>query len=81
LLGDKDYSNHVGEHVSDPMVRNFWKNEFSKYSKDYATDAVAPIQNKVGQFVTNPMIRNILGQTESKLDFRKLMDEKKDSNC
>jgi energy-coupling factor transporter ATP-binding protein EcfA2 len=77
LLGDFDYRNHVIECISDPMVRNFWANEYEKYSKDYAAEAVAPIQSKVGQFVTNPMIRNILGQAESKIDFRKLIDEKK----
>ncbi len=77
LLSDKDYRNAILEKVQDPIVINFWKNEFTKYNDKYATEAVAPIQNKVGQFISNPMIRNIIGQEDSSIDFRRVMDERK----
>jgi hypothetical protein len=40
-------------------------------------EALAPIQNKLGAFLTAPLVRNIVGQTESKIDFRKIMDQGK----
>lgn len=77
LLSDKDYRKAVIEKVTDPVVKAFWEKEFSSYNQRYASEAVAPIQNKVGQFISNPLIRNIIGQKESKLDFREIMDNKK----
>lgn len=40
-------------------------------------EAVAAIQNKVGQFASNPLIRNIVGQVESAVDLREIMDQEK----
>ncbi|KKT81323.1 MAG: hypothetical protein UW79_C0022G0038 [Candidatus Yanofskybacteria bacterium GW2011_GWA2_44_9] len=51
--------------------------EFAKYADKFATEATAAIQNKVGQFSSNNLIRNIIGQSNSKLDIRKIMDEGK----
>jgi hypothetical protein len=42
---------------------------------------MAPIQNKVGQFLMTPLIRNMVGQTRTKIDFRKLMDDGKILIC
>ena len=38
---------------------------------------MSPILNKVGQFLTNPVLRNILGQPESRIQLRRIMDERK----
>jgi len=77
MLSDKDYRKKVVDSLSDPVVKGFWVNEFSKYSQKFETEATAAIQNKVGQLVTNPLIRNILGQAHSSIDMRKIMDEGK----
>jgi Type IV secretion-system coupling protein DNA-binding domain len=77
LLSDKHYRKHIIGQVEDPIVKNFWNNEFTKYNDKYASEAVAPIQNKIGQFISNPLVRNIIGQENSTIDFRKIMDEKK----
>jgi hypothetical protein len=77
ILSDKHYRKHILEQVQDPVVKAFWNEEFTKYNDKYASEAVAPIQNKVGQFISNPLVRNIIGQTNSKIDFRRIMDEKK----
>jgi Type IV secretion-system coupling protein DNA-binding domain len=77
LLSDKHYRKHIIDQVEDPIVKNFWNNEFTKYNDKYASEAVAPIQNKIGQFISNPLVRNIIGQEKSTIDFRKIMDEKK----
>ncbi|MDZ7611281.1 MAG: type IV secretion system DNA-binding domain-containing protein [Candidatus Moranbacteria bacterium] len=77
ILVDKDYREKVVEKVSDPVVKTFWTEEFSKYSNNFATEAVAPIQNKVGQFLSSSLIRNIVGQTKSAFSMREVMDNKK----
>lgn len=77
LLSDSDFRKAVIDKITDPVVKAFWEKEFSSYNQRYASEAVAPIQNKIGQFISNPLIRNIIGQRESKLDFRGIMDNKK----
>jgi CxxC-x17-CxxC domain-containing protein len=77
MLSDSDYRKKVVERITDPVVKSFWTNEFSKYTQSYEVEATAAIQNKVGQFVANPLIRNIIGQVKSKIEMRKIMDEGK----
>ncbi len=77
MLADNQYRKSILEHVTDPMVKAFWYDEFDKYSEKFKNEAIAPIQNKVGQFISNPLIRNIIGQVETKIDMRTIMDESK----
>ncbi len=77
MLSDADYRQEVVASVTDPVVKTFWNKEFASYSDKYAVEASAAIQNKIGQFISNPLIRNIIGQTKTKIDMRKAMDEKK----
>src|SRR3989344_5519846 len=60
ILSDKEYRKKVVNNLTDPVVKQFWIEEFGKYSSKFEVEAVAPIQNKVGQFLTNPMIRDIM---------------------
>ncbi|KKS69709.1 MAG: hypothetical protein UV40_C0016G0001, partial [Parcubacteria group bacterium GW2011_GWA1_42_7] len=77
LLVDKTYRQKVMDKVTDPVVKSFWVDEFSKYKGNFEVEAIAPIQNKVGQFLTNPLIRNIVGQTKSSINIREIMDSEK----
>ncbi|PIY75375.1 MAG: hypothetical protein COY85_00355 [Candidatus Portnoybacteria bacterium CG_4_10_14_0_8_um_filter_40_50] len=77
ILIDKEYRKKVVEKITDPVVKSFWVDEFTKYPDRFMAEAVAPIQNKVGQFLTSPLIRNIVGQTKSAIDIREIMDEEK----
>jgi CxxC-x17-CxxC domain-containing protein len=77
MLADPDYRKKIVEKLKDPVVKSFWVNEFAKYTQRYEVEATAAIQNKVGQFISAPLIRNIVGQTKSKIDMRKIMDEQK----
>lgn len=77
LLVDKEYRAKVIEKVSDPVVKSFWTDEFTKYHDRLMADAIAPIQNKVGQFLSSSLIRNIVGQTKSSFSVREIMDNKK----
>jgi len=77
MLINKDFRKKVVEHITDPVVKAFWTQEFAKYTDKYAAEATPAIQNKIGQFVSNPLIRNIVGQAKSAFDIRRAMDEKK----
>ncbi|MFA4999532.1 MAG: type IV secretion system DNA-binding domain-containing protein [Parcubacteria group bacterium] len=74
MLTDKRFRERTVAALEDPVVKNFWMNEFGKYTDRYASEAVAAIQNKVGQFIANPLIRNIIGQPKSSVNMREVMD-------
>jgi len=77
MLTDKNYRQYIVKNIEDDVVRKFWVNEFAGWSEKFDAEAITPLLNKVGQFVATNMIRNIVGQPENKIDFRKIMDEKK----
>ena len=77
IFGDKEYRKKIVSGIQDPIVKSFWENEFAKMPEQFMREAVAAIQNKVGQFSGNPLIRNIVGQTDTALNLREIMDKKK----
>ncbi|HEY4522927.1 MAG TPA: type IV secretion system DNA-binding domain-containing protein [Candidatus Paceibacterota bacterium] len=77
MYTDKGYRKKVVDNVKDPLVKDFWVNEFATYTDRYTQEATPAIQNKIGQFTSNPLIRNIIGQPTSSFDIREMMDEKK----
>jgi hypothetical protein len=74
---DKDYRKNVIAKITDPSVRSFWVDEYSKYTDRYAQEATPAIQNKIGQFASNALVRNVIGQSKGSFDIRELMDNKK----
>src|ERR1700722_3048433 len=77
MFAEPEYRKSVVSNLKDPVIKRFWTDEFARYSQKFETEATAAIQNKVGQFVSNPLLRNILGQSQSTLNMRKIMDEGK----
>lgn len=77
ILVDKNYRERVVEKVTDPVIKSFWVDEFSKWEPRVLQEVISPIQNKVGQFLSSSLIRNIVGQTVSTFDVREAMDSKK----
>ncbi|MDP2594113.1 MAG: type IV secretion system DNA-binding domain-containing protein [bacterium] len=77
MYTDKAYRTKVVENIKDPVVKDFWVNEFGQYTDRYTQEATPSIQNKIGQFTGNPLIRNIIGQPKSSFDIRQMMDEHK----
>ncbi|PIR98122.1 MAG: hypothetical protein COT89_00980 [Candidatus Colwellbacteria bacterium CG10_big_fil_rev_8_21_14_0_10_42_22] len=74
MLTDKKYREKVVNNLSDPVVKNFWINEFAKWTDRYAAEATPAVLNKIGQLVANPLIRHILGQPHSTINIRDIMD-------
>jgi CxxC-x17-CxxC domain-containing protein len=77
ILVDKEYRKRVVDKVTDPVVKSFWVDEFTKWNDRVLQEVIAPIQNKVGQFLSSSLIRNIVGQTKSSFDVREAMDSQK----
>jgi CxxC-x17-CxxC domain-containing protein len=77
ILVDKSYRERVVEKVTDPVVKQFWVEEFTKWNDRVLQEVISPIQNKVGQFLSSSLIRNIVGQTKSAFSIRDLMDNGK----
>jgi len=77
MLVDKEYRKKVVSKITDPVVKAFWVDEFTKYSNQFTVEAISPIQNKVGQFLSSSLVRNIISQTHSAMDMKEIMDNKK----
>lgn len=77
MLTEAGFRDRVVEKVKDPVIKEFWVNEFGSYDNKFRTEAVSPILNKIGQFLATATIRNIVGQPKSTLDIRNIMDNKK----
>lgn len=77
MLQDKVFRDRVVRKINDPIVKNFWLNEFEMMNQKLRIEAISPILNKVGQFLSSPITRNILGQPKNTLDLRFAMDSKK----
>jgi len=77
ILVDKNYRERVVEKITDPVVKSFWVDEFTKWNDRVLQEVISPIQNKVGQFLSSALIRNIVGQTKSAFNIRDLMDQEK----
>ena len=77
LLTDKEYRKRVVSKVTDPVVKSFWTDEYSRWEERFKNEAIAPIQNKVGQFLSASVMRNIVAQVKSTINIRSVMDNGK----
>lgn len=77
MLTDPGFRNSVIPQIKDPVVLDFWKNEWAAKDQKQQVEEMGSILNKVGQFLSTSLIRNIVGQPKSGFDMRRVMDEKK----
>ncbi len=77
LLTNKPFREEYLTAVQDPVLHNFWHDEYDKYSEKFQSEAISPILNKVGQFITSPTIRDIISHPKSTVDFEDLMNNGK----
>lgn len=74
ILVDKQFRDKVVSNITDPVIKDFFVNEFEQYDPKFRTEAISPIQNKVGQFLSSSTIRNIVGQPKSTINLKEIMD-------
>lgn len=77
ILNDSEFRSTVVAQIEDPILKNFWTEEFNKYSKSYRTEAIAPIQNKLGEFLINPVLRRVFEDPIGQVSPRNIMDQGK----
>jgi hypothetical protein len=77
LIANRSFRSEVVADIEDKMVKEFWTNEFDKYSPGFRSVVVAPLQNKIGALLTDPTLRRILTEPGDWLDLRRIMDEGK----
>ncbi len=77
MLTHEAYRKKIVAKIDDPILIQFWTQEFEKMSPSMMSEAVSPILNKVGQFLSSPILRNILGQPKNPFSLRWIMDNGK----
>jgi type IV secretory pathway TraG/TraD family ATPase VirD4 len=74
---DKEFRAWILRSVQDITIRQFWTDEYERYTPSFRTEAISPILNKTGSFLVNQEIRNVVTKKRSDFDLRQIMDEGK----
>ena len=74
LLTDEKFREHLIENLTNNEVRRYWLERFNTLSTPMKGQYIEPVLNKVGVFVTDPNIRAVIGQQQSTINFRDIMD-------
>lgn len=77
LLLDDGFRRSISGRISNPVVQQFWLEEFSRWKPADRTAFIASLQNKLGAFLTNPQLQQILGHPGGSVRLRKIMDDEK----
>lgn len=77
MLTNADYRKRIYPKLTDPVMLNFWHDEFDRWERKQQAEYSDSILNKVGQFVSSPLIRKIISEKKSNIDFEQIMNEGK----
>ncbi|MBM4402027.1 MAG: type IV secretion system DNA-binding domain-containing protein [Candidatus Cloacimonetes bacterium] len=79
ILTDRAYERYIVHLLRDPILKDFWNNEFKEMrgNQRLVTEAIAPIQNRIGPFLATPTIRNIVGNARSTIKLDEIMNQGK----
>lgn len=81
VLTDRKYREQLLRTSRDPVVKQFWECEFAGMPERLRGEAISPVLNKVGHFASNPILRSIIGQPQTRLNLRRIMDDGKVLLC
>ncbi len=78
VFTDEAYRKKKLEYVKDILVKDFWEREYTASQKGTTgSDMLSYVISKTGRFVENELMRNIIGQSQSGINFRDVMDNGK----
>jgi hypothetical protein len=77
LLTDETFRAGLVENIPYAEVRDYWQQRYNPLSEKMQALYREPILNKISAFVTDPAIYRILGQRQSTINFRQVMDQGK----
>jgi hypothetical protein len=75
LLTDKQCRQKLVANVTDPQVSVFWR-QYEAFSPTVQEERASSLQRRVEEFLQR-LTNNIVGQSNSTIDFRAIMDESK----
>lgn len=73
VIADEQFRETLLEKVTDDKVKNFWRNEFKRMTKDASSAVLTKIYRIVQERIVAPMFDCV----KSRIDFRKAMDERR----
>lgn len=74
LLLNASFRRAVVGKLTDPILVQFWRDEFPLTEKKFGMEAFSPVLNKLFQLLVSPASRAILGQSQTAFDARHLID-------
>jgi hypothetical protein len=78
VMSDKEFRTRLLVKCKNIVVKDFWEKEAEKTGGESSLQNMVPyITSKFNVFIANDYMRPIIGQSESSIDFRQLMDEQK----
>lgn len=78
IFTDIEYRKRLLQKATNPTVIDFWEKEAVKAGGEASLANMTPyITSKFNNFISNDYLRPIIGQPNSSLNFRKIMDEGK----
>lgn len=78
VLADKEFRHHLLSKCRNIVVRDFWEKEAEKAGGEASLQNIVPyITSKFNTFIANDYMRPIIGQKETTLNFREIIDKKK----
>jgi hypothetical protein len=76
LITNDDYRQRVTRHIKDPVIRDYWEQDWSKLPERLRRERSLSTLNKLRTFISDPALRNTFGQQRSSIDFRRVLDGK-----
>jgi hypothetical protein len=78
VLADKEFRSRLLQKCQNIVVKDFWQKEAEKAGGESSLQNIVPyITSKFNVFIANDYMRPIIGQAQSTINFRQIMDEKK----
>ena len=74
ILTYDDFRERYTRGLDDPMLVNFWRNEWPSGVSRERDTSIKAVLNKLGAFVSYHSIRNVVGQGQSTIRPRQIMD-------
>jgi hypothetical protein len=76
MLTSSRFREQVLEHVTDPVIRDFWETDFAAMSPREQRETSRSTLNKIGLLMADPRIRNTFGYPKSAVDLPGVLDGK-----
>ena len=77
MLTDESFRQRVVKQITNPVVADFWNNEFNKWSQASRLQAIGPVLNKLRAFLADPLLYQIFSHPGQGPNFAELMDQNK----